>query len=134
MLTAAELAKIRSTVADLFVDRCTITRPSEGGTVDDSLRWTPDDPTTVAADVPCIIARAGEGAPDNDLAGAEWVQHTDYVCRIAADAAVVQVDDRVTVTTATHDDTLTDRRFRVADITSRTLQAQQVLRLEDVTS
>ena len=136
MLPAAELAKIQATTEQVMVDRCVIVDPASrtAGTIDDNTGvWTPDAATTIASDLPCLVAPVqAADAIDENFAGSR-VRTTQYLAHLPASAPTgIAIDHRFSLTSSQHDPALVGRWFRVANVVTRGLLAQRMLYLEAV--
>lgn len=126
MLTTAELAAMRDTADDALPDTCTITRATGDPTFNPATGEVTPAPTTEVYTGACRVR------PDRDRvvqAGEEPVTLRTFTGTLPHSADEVENDDRLTVTAST-DEALVDRTFRVVDVRSGTWDIARRLVLE----
>lgn len=128
-MAGPDLAVFRNLVSTSLPDRCTIERPSTGGTLDPSTGvWTPAAATVVYSG-PCLVRPASQIEQQRLFGGGE-VTLQRFVAVLPYDAADIDIDDRFTLTSSTdlHGD---DRRFHVAAVGAGSWAVDRRLGLEE---
>lgn len=98
MLTAAELADIRSVAALALPDRATISRRSlaSDGHLGQAETWTP-----IASDVPCRVVTENKGTPNSAAVGARDASTGNQAVRLVY-GTNLREGDRITVVANGH--------------------------------
>ena len=130
MLLDAELAGMRTTSASALPDTGTVTRPVSGGTLDPNLgTWVPDAATAIYDGT--MRVRPPTANESTILFGDESATRQRFVATLPHDAAVVSIDDRLTVTSSS-DPQMDDRQFRVVSVSAGSFHIDRRLGLEVV--
>jgi hypothetical protein len=143
MLTDDEVAGMRATSASALPDTCTVTRPVEEFTLDEtSLVSEPGESETVYAG-PCRVRPRGAQEQDDEV-GDLHETLSPYIATLPASVAVavavdpasggdpagVAVDDYLTVTTST-DDEMVGRSFQIRTVSRGSWKLDRRLGIED---
>lgn len=127
MLTAGELASMRATAEETFVDSCTINEPSGPPVFDPDTGEYSEVPGALVLSSPCLIAPTG--GERVVVVGGEVVTLRTYTVRLPWDSVGIAVDHVINWTAA--DPGMDDKALRVVDVTGRTTPIERVLIAED---
>jgi hypothetical protein len=130
MLEPSEIAAMRETSERAMPDTCTITRAAATGALDTVTgEWDPDAASTVYTGVGRVRPPTANMA--EVVFGDRQVTRQRYVGTFPYDAAQILIDDIVTVT-ASSDDQISGRSFRVATVSSGSFLIDRRVGLEVV--
>lgn len=127
MLTAGELASMRATAEETFVDSCTINEPDGPPVFDPTTGEYTETTGAQAYSGPCAIAPTG-GERVVEVGG-EVVTLRTYTVRLPWDSTDIAVDHLVHWTAA--DPGMDGKSLRVMDVQGRTTPIERVLIAED---
>lgn len=130
MLTSAELTGMRATSAAALPDTCTITRPSETGSLNTSTGvWTPSAASTIFTGA-CRV-RPVTSADQTVVFGEDQVTKQRYVGTFPHSVPALEIDDIVAVSSSS-DTGIMARTFRVVVISSGSWHIDRRVGLEVV--
>lgn len=132
-ITAA-LPLLRTEAEGRMVDSCTITRPTDEETFDDTTGTYDDTDTSTIYTGKCEVQLSdGLNARGTNTGGSD-VTITRLTVKIPVSATGVKVGDLVTITVGTHDPTLVDSKFAVVAGHAKTFATARRLEVERVTT
>ena len=133
MSAATALARGRAAAERLLVDQCEITRVvGPPGPIDPETGLREPPPTETVYSGRCKVQtyEPHESKPES---GGHVFTVQRYYVHIPVGAGPIQVDDRVTITSATADPGLAGRTYRIAGLMHKSMATAQRLLVDEVT-